>query len=123
MFDHAFSNLPLTFCLNSPQELDSSELEHEDGPSIKFVPTAPVVLFGKNAPPLSKVLLQGQQTKPSSKASAKRKEAPIANAPQVKVRKTIIKKNRPAASSTPSDPETSADKQVQVLCVFLLHSA
>ena len=130
MFNHVISNLPLTFCLNSPQELDSPEPEHEDGPSIELVPTAPVLLFGKHKPPLSKVLLQSQQSKSSSKASAKRKEAPVAtekspvaDAPQVKARKTTIKKNRPAALPTPSDPETSTDKQVQVLYIFLLHIA
>ena len=82
MFNHAFSNLPLTFCLYSPQELDSPEPEHEDGSSIELVPTAPVVLFGKHAPPLSKVLLQGQQGKSSYKASAKRQKAPVATAPE-----------------------------------------
>jgi len=130
VLNHVVSNLLLTFCLNSPQELDSPEPEHEDGPSIELVPTVPVVLFGKHAPLLSKVLLESQQSKSSSKASAKRKEAPVAtekapvaDAPQVKVRKTTIKKNRPAASPTLSDPETSTDKQVQVLCTFLLHIA
>ena len=118
-----FSELLLTFCLNSPQEPDSPEPEHEDGPSIELVPTAPVVLFGKNAPPLSKVLLQSQQSKSSSKASAKRKETPVADAPQAKARKTTVKKSRPAAWPTPSDPETTTEKQVQILCFFLLHIA
>ena len=71
MFDNVVPKFPLTFCLNSPREPDSSEPEREDGPSIELVPMAPVVLFGKNAPPLSKALLQSQQSKSSSKASAK----------------------------------------------------
>ena len=123
MFDHAISNLPLTFCLNSPQGPDSSEPEHEDGPSIELIPTAPVVLFGKNAPPLSKVLLQSQQSTSSSKASTKRKEAPAADAPRAKAKKMTVKKNRPVTPPIPSDPETSTDKQVQILCLFLLHIA
>ena len=69
--NHALPNLLLILCLNSPQESNNSEPEAEDGPSIELSPAAPVVLFGKNAPPLSKVLMQSHQTKPSPKASAK----------------------------------------------------
>ena len=113
--------LLLIFSLSSLQELDNSEPEAEDDPLIELSPVAPVVLFGKNAPPLSKVLMQSYQAKPSSKASAKRKEAPVADAPQAK--KAIVKRKRPVISPISSDSETSADKQVRTSCLFLLYIA
>jgi len=55
--NHALPDLLLILCLYSPQESGNPEPEAEDDPSIELSPAAPVVLFGKNAPPLSKVLL------------------------------------------------------------------
>jgi hypothetical protein len=40
------------------QQQDDPEPKNDDGSTFKFLPVAPVVLFGKNAPPLSKVIMQ-----------------------------------------------------------------
>ena len=106
--------------LASSQESGDSESEHDVGSSIKLVPTAPVVLFGRDAPPLSKVLLQSQPERSKSfyKALAKRKIAPAAAAPRAKARKTTTRRDRRVASPIPSDSETPSDNQVRVLFAF-----
>jgi hypothetical protein len=84
-----------------------------------------VVLFGRNAPPLSKVLLQGQpeQSKSTYKAPVKRKIAPAAAAPRDKARKTTTRRGRRVASTIPLDPGTPADNQVRVLSAFSIQIA
>jgi hypothetical protein len=57
-------------CLSLLQQQDGLGPEHDDL-SFSYLPTAPVVLFCKNAPPMSKIILNHQPD--SSKLPSKRK--------------------------------------------------
>jgi hypothetical protein len=57
-------------CLSLLQQQDGLELEY-DNLSFSYLPVAPVVLFCKNAPPMSKIILDSQPD--SSKSASKRK--------------------------------------------------
>jgi hypothetical protein len=46
-------------CLSLLQQQDGPELEHDEL-SFSYLPTAPVVLFCKNAPPMLKIILDRQ---------------------------------------------------------------
>jgi hypothetical protein len=46
-------------CLSLLQQQDGPELEHDEL-SFTYLPVAPVVLFYKNAPPMSKIILDRQ---------------------------------------------------------------
>jgi hypothetical protein len=46
-------------CLSLLQQQDGPELEH-DKLSFSYAPAAPIVLFCKNAPPMSKIILDRQ---------------------------------------------------------------
>jgi hypothetical protein len=46
-------------CLSLLQQQDGPELEH-DKLSFSYLPVAPIVLFCKNAPPMSKIILDRQ---------------------------------------------------------------
>jgi hypothetical protein len=46
-------------CLSLLQHQDGPELEHDEL-SFSYLPAAPVVLFCKNAPPISKIILDHQ---------------------------------------------------------------
>jgi hypothetical protein len=52
------------------QQQDGPELEHDDL-SFSYLPAAPIVLLCKNAPPMSKIILNRQPD--SSKLASKRK--------------------------------------------------
>jgi hypothetical protein len=65
-------------CLSLLQQQDGPELEYDDL-SFSHLPVAPVVLFCMNAPPMSKILLDGQPN--SSKSASKWKGVPQAAAP------------------------------------------
>jgi hypothetical protein len=64
-----FFNFSLN-CLSLLQQQDGPELEYDDL-SFSSLPTAFVVLFCKNAPPISKIILASQPD--SSKLASKRK--------------------------------------------------
>jgi hypothetical protein len=53
------------------QQEDGLEPKNDDGSTFKFLLAAPVALFGKNAPPLSKVMMQVQPD--SMKLASKQK--------------------------------------------------
>jgi hypothetical protein len=42
------------------QQEDGPEPKNDDGSTFKFLPAAPVALFGKNAPSLSKIMMRIQ---------------------------------------------------------------
>jgi hypothetical protein len=65
-------------CLSLLQQQDGPELEHNNL-SFSYLPVAPVVIFYKNAPPMSKIILDRQPD--SSKSASKRKRTPQAAAP------------------------------------------
>jgi hypothetical protein len=72
-----FFNFSLN-CLFLLQQQDGSELEY-DNLSFSYLPVAPVVLFYKNAPHMSKIILDNQPD--SSKSASKQKRVPQAAAP------------------------------------------
>jgi hypothetical protein len=66
-------------CLSLLQQQDGPEPEHNDL-SFPYLLVAPVVLFCKNAPPMSKIILSRQPD--SSKSASKRKRVSQAVAPR-----------------------------------------
>jgi hypothetical protein len=58
------------------EQQDGPEPENNDGSPFHFSPAAPVVLFCKDASPLTKVLMQSQPD--SSKSASKRRQFPEA---------------------------------------------
>jgi hypothetical protein len=73
------------------QQQDDPGLEHDDL-AFSYLPAAPIVLFCKNALPMSKIILNRQLD--SSKSASKRKQVPQATAPraQVKARRVTTRK-------------------------------
>jgi hypothetical protein len=65
-------------CLSLLQQQDGLKLEHDEL-SFSYLPAAPVVVFCKNAPPMSKIILDCQPD--CSKSAVKRKRVPQAVAP------------------------------------------
>jgi hypothetical protein len=65
-------------CLSLLQQQDDPELEHDEL-SFSYLPMAPVVLFCKNAPPMSKILLDRQPN--CSRSAFEQKRVPQATAP------------------------------------------
>jgi hypothetical protein len=66
-------------CLSLLQQQDGPGPKHDDL-SFSYLLVAPVVLFCKNAPPMSKIILNRQPD--SSKSASKRKRVPQAAAPR-----------------------------------------
>jgi hypothetical protein len=98
-------------CLSLLQQQDGPELEYDDL-SFSYLPTAPVVLFYKNAPPMSKIILDSQPD--SSKLAFKRKRVPQTTAPraQVKARRVTTRKVQKEVGPSPLDQEASNINQV-----------
>jgi hypothetical protein len=88
--------------------------------TFKFLPIAPVALFGKNAPPLSKVIMRIQPG--SAKLASKQKRASDIAAPraQTKARKIIVKKIRKEAGPSSTDQEDPSVNQVQIVPLELV---
>jgi hypothetical protein len=78
-------------CLSLLQQQDGPELEYGDL-SFSYLPAAPVILFCKNAPPMSKIILDSQPD--SSKLASKQKRVSQATAPRawVKARRVTTEK-------------------------------
>jgi hypothetical protein len=76
-------------CLSLLQQQDGPEPEHNDL-SFSYLPAALVVLFCKNAPPISKIILANQPD--SSKSASKWKRVPQAAAPRAQVKARRIQK-------------------------------
>jgi hypothetical protein len=85
---------------------------NDDGSPFCFLAVAPVVLFGKNAPPPSKSVMQIQPS--TVKLTPKRKRLSEAVAPRAraKTRKILVRKVRKEA--TPSSPNPSSPVTNQV---------
>jgi hypothetical protein len=93
------------------QQEDGPEPINEDGSPFCFRAVAPVVLFGRNAPPPSKSVMQIQPS--TAKLTPKRKRLSEAAAPRVcaKTRKTLVRKVRKeTAPSSPNPPPPVADQ-------------
>jgi hypothetical protein len=78
---------------------------NDDGSPFCFLAVAPVVLFGKNAPPPSKSVMQIQPS--AVKLTPKRKRLSEAVAPRAcaKTRKTLVRKvQKEITSSSPVPP-------------------
>jgi hypothetical protein len=104
------------------QARDGPEPKSDDGTPFEFAPTAPVVLFGKDAPPLAKVILHGasRQGKSLVVRVGKRKRSAAA-APQVKPKKMTTRQDRQATPPTPSESKRSIEEQVCLHLALLQH--
>jgi hypothetical protein len=71
-------------CLSLLQQQDGLELKHDEL-SFSYLPMAPVVLFCKNAPPMSKIVLDRQPD--CSRSAFKRKQGPQVAAPEPRSRR------------------------------------
>jgi hypothetical protein len=100
-------------CLSLLKQQDGPELEYNNL-SFSYLPMAPVVLFCKNAPPLSKIILDSQPD--SSKSASKRKWVPQAAAPraQIKVRRVTTMKVQKEVGPSSLDQEASNINQVRI---------
>jgi hypothetical protein len=100
-------------CLSLLQQQDGPKPEHDDL-SFSYLLTTLVVLFCKNAPPISKIILNRQPN--SSKSASKRKRVPKAAAPQaqVKARRVTTRKVQKGVEPTSLDQEASNITQVWI---------
>jgi hypothetical protein len=71
-------------CLSLLQHQDDPKLEHDEL-SFSYLPVAPVVLLYKNAPPMSKIILDRQPA--CSRSAFKQKQVPQATAPEPRSRR------------------------------------
>jgi hypothetical protein len=100
-------------CVSLLQQQDGSEPEHDDL-SFSYLPVAQVVLFCKNAPPMSKIILSCQPD--SSKLASKQKRVPQAAVPQtqVKARRVTTRKVQKGVGPSSLDQEASNITQVWI---------
>jgi hypothetical protein len=100
-------------CLSLLQQQDGPELEH-DKLSFSYLPVAPIVLFYKNAPPTSKIILDRQPD--CSRSAFKRNWVPQAAAPQAQVKARRVTTRRVQKEVVPSslDHEASNINQVRI---------
>jgi hypothetical protein len=89
------------------------------GSPFYFSPIAPVVLFGKNAPPPSKSIMQIQPS--TAKLTPKQRQSSEAVAPRTraKTRKVLVRKVRKETAPFSPNPEIPVANQVRI---FLLSS-
>jgi hypothetical protein len=92
-------------CLSLLQQQDGLELEHDEL-SFSYLPVAPVVLFCKNAPPVSKVILDRQPN--CSKSAFKWKQVPPAIAPRAQVKARRVTSRRVQKKVVPSSVDQEA---------------
>jgi hypothetical protein len=93
-------------CLSLLQQQDGLELEHDEL-SFSYLLTAHVVLFCKNAPPMSKIILDRQPD--CSRSAFKRKQVPQATTPraQDKVRRVTTRRVQKEVIASYLDQEAS----------------
>jgi hypothetical protein len=101
--------------LFSLQQEDGPEPKNDDGSTFKFLPVAPVALFGKNASPSSKVIMRIQPD--STKSASKRKRVSDVAAPraQMKVKMMTVRKIRKEAGPSFLDQEAPNVNQVWIV--------
>jgi hypothetical protein len=94
------------------QQEDGPEPKNNDGSTFKFSAVAPMTLFSKNAPPLSKAIMQIQPG--SAKPAFKRKRVSDIAAPRVhvKAKKMTVRKIQKEAGPSSTDQEASIINQV-----------
>jgi hypothetical protein len=94
------------------QQEDGPEPRNDDGSNFQFLPVAPMVLFGKNAPPPSKGIMRIQPG--TAKLTPKQKQTSNIVAPraQTKVRKMIVRKIWKEAGPSSTHQEAPITSQV-----------
>jgi hypothetical protein len=92
-------------CLSLLQQQDGPQLEHDEL-SFSYLSVAPVVLFCKNAPPMSKIILDRQPD--CSKLAFKWKRVPQAIAPRAQVKARRVTTRRVQKEVVPSSMDQEA---------------
>jgi hypothetical protein len=92
-------------CLSLLQQQDGPELGHDEL-SFSYLPVAPVVLFCKNAPPMSKIILDRQPD--CSRSAFKWKRVPQAAAPRAQVKVRRVTTRRVQKEDVPSSLDQEA---------------
>jgi hypothetical protein len=87
---------------------------NDDGSPFCFLPIAPVVLFGKNAPPPSKSIMQIQPSTAKLTPKRKRSSEAVALRARAKMRKVPVKKVRKEAAPSSPNPEVPVANQVRI---------
>jgi hypothetical protein len=100
------------------QQEDGPEPTNDDGSPFRFSPIAPVVLFGKNAPPPSKSIMQIQPSTAKLTPKWKRSSETVAPRVRAKTRKILIKKIRKEVASSSPNPEVPVANQVWITFPF-----
>jgi hypothetical protein len=96
------------------QQEDGPEPKNDDGSKFQFSAVAPVVLFGKNAPPPSKGIMRIQPS--TAKLTPKQKRSFDAVAPRAhtKVRKMLVRKIRKETGPSSTNQEAPIASQVWI---------
>jgi hypothetical protein len=96
------------------QKEDGPEPKNDDGSNFQFLPFAPVVLFGKNAPPPSKSIMQIQPS--TAKLTPKRRRSSHVVAPRAhaKTRKVLVRKIRKAVGPSSTSQEAPVASMVWI---------
>jgi hypothetical protein len=103
------------------QQEDGLEPKNDDGSNFQFSQTAPVFLFGKNAPPPSKSIMQIQPS--TAKLTPKRRQSCDVFAPRAhaKMRKVLVRKIRKAAGPSSTSQEAPVASQVWITSFVIDH--
>jgi hypothetical protein len=91
------------------QQEDGSEPKNDDGSNFQFSPVAPVVLFGKHAPPLQKASCRFS---PALCPKRKRPSDAVAPRAHTKVRKMLVGKIRKDVGLSSTNQEAPITSQV-----------
>jgi hypothetical protein len=100
------------------QQEDGPEPKNDDRSNFRLLPVAPVVRFGKNAPPPSKGILRIQPSTAKLTPKRKRSSDAIASRAHTKVRKMLVRKLQKEIG--PSSTSQEAPIPSQVWITFLI---
>jgi hypothetical protein len=113
-----FCWIPFIIPLARLQQEDGPKPKNDDGSNFRFLPVAPIVLFGKNAPPPSKGIMRIQPSTAKLTPKWKRYSDAVAPRAHTKVRKMLVRKIR--KDTGPSSTSQEAPTAGQVWITFLI---
>jgi hypothetical protein len=92
---------------------------NDDGSPFCFLPIAPVVLFGKNASPPSKSIMQIQPSTVKQTPKRNRSFEAVAPRARAKMRKVLVRKVRKEVAPSSPNPEVPVVNQVWITFLLL----